>query len=212
MQEMTADLAEVLGVLLGDGCVGRYISKRRYNYQVAFTASPSEFWYYEELVKPTIESTFGVEGRLFIRNDGTTRYHIYGRKLAYYLIEIGITVGKKRDASIPRIVYENGLVIPFIRGIYHAEGSIYRRYSRPYNRQIKTYDNLLSLQIRMKLGTLMRQVHDELVKLGIVVNRLTAKDGVFTLRITTQLMIRKFFEIIQPRYKTTPHEQFFNPP
>ncbi len=58
----------------------------------------------------------------------------------------------------------------------------------------------------MKLSTLMHQIRDELTKLGIVVNRLTAKDGVYTLRITSQLMIAKFLELIKPRYKTVPRQ------
>jgi hypothetical protein len=103
-------------------------------------------------------------------------------------------------------VLEGGQVIPFIRGIYHAEGSIYRRYSKRYNRHAKVYDNLLTIQIRMKLSTLMHQLREELTKLGISCNRLIDRDGVYTLRITSQLMVRKFLEIIQPRYKTMPHQ------
>jgi len=80
-----------------------------------------------------------------------------------------------------------------------------------YNRMKKVYDNLLVVQIRMKLKTLMNQVNEELRKLGIVTNRLGARDGVYTLRITNQTMIRKFFEIIRPRYKTSP-KQVFNAP
>jgi intein/homing endonuclease len=203
---ISADFAEVLGVLLGDGCVCRYRSQGRYFFQTAFTASSSEYWYYEEFIKPTLERNCGVSGRLFLRNDNTTRYHISGLKLAAELIRLGIPVGKKRDASIPSCVLEGGQVIPFIRGIYHAEGSIYRRYSKRYNRHAKVYDNLLTIQIRMKLSTLMHQLREELTKLGISCNRLIDRDGVYTLRITSQLMVRKFLEIIQPRYKTMPHQ------
>ena len=75
----------------------------------------------------------------------------------------------------------------------------------------KIYDNLLVIQIRMKLPTLMHQLEKELPKLGIVPNRLSSKDGVYTLRITDQGMIRKFFEIIRSRFKTSP-KQVFNLP
>lgn len=180
------------------------MSKGRIYFQVAFTASPEEFWYYESFVQPTIEKALAVKGRLFLRNDNTTRYHIAGAKLANYLIELGLPVGKKRDAEIPRAIIEQGFVIPFIRGIYHAEGSIYRRYSKMYNRHIRVYSNLLVIQIRMKLKTLMNQIWTELVNLGISPNRLTEKDGVFTLRITAQKEIAKFLQIIQPRCKLHP--------
>jgi hypothetical protein len=197
-------LAEALGVLLGDGCLGRTTSRGRNYYQVAFTAHPSEFHYYETFIKPTIESSFGVRGRLFLRDDNTTRYHLSGTKLADQLIVIGIPVGKKVDASIPRPVRESGQVIPFIRGVYHAEGSIYHRYSKGYNTHVRVYDNLLTIQIRMKLRTLMTQITEELNNCGIVTNRLTEKDGVYTLRITNQSMIREFLDLVRPRYKNSP--------
>ena len=204
MVTVTSDLAEVLGVLIGDGCICRYRSKGRFYFQVAFTAGPTEFGYYATVVKPTLEAAFGVTGRLFLRNDNTTRYHIFGKELALGLNKLGIPIGRKTDASIPQAVMERGLVVPFIRGVYHAEGSVYRRYSKKYNRMVRVYDNLLVVQIRMKLPTLMRQLNEELPKLGISTNKLGSKEGVYTLRITRQAMVRRFFEVIRPRYKKEP--------
>jgi hypothetical protein len=174
------------------------------NFQVAFTASPSEFWYYRDFVQPTFETRFHARGSLYLRKDNTTQYHISGRRLYPELERLGIPIGKKHDASIPSPVIRCGQVVPFIRGLYHAEGSIYRRYSERYKEHAKVYSNLLTIQIRMKLSTLMRQVREELTKLGILTNRLTEKAGVFALRITTQGMVRKFLEVIEPRYKTSP--------
>ena len=154
---------------------------------------------------------FHVKGSLYLREDGTTRYQVYGEKIAKGLVDIGVPLGRKHDASIPPEIIASGQIIPFIRGLYHAEGSIYRRYSKMYNSMKKVYDNLLVVQIRMKLPTLMRQLFEELNKLGIVTTKLSSKDGVYTLRITSQSMIHKFFDIIKPRYKTTPR-QVFNPP
>ena len=56
----------------------------------------------------------------------------------------------------------------------------------------------------MKLKTLMRQIREEIIKLGIIPNRLTEKDGVYTLRITMQGEVRHFLEVIQPKYKLLP--------
>ena len=204
-------LAESLGVLLGDGCLSKYLYKGTENYVVAFTGSSSEYWYYEQVIQPTFRTEFGVAVSLYLRSDGTTRYHIAGVRTVRTLLSLGIPLGKKHDACIPPAVIRSGKVIAFIRGLYHAEGSIYRRYSKMYNRMRKVYDNLLVIQIRMKLPTLMRQIHEELLKLGIMTNRLGSKDGVYTLRITDQAMIRKFLLIVRPRYKISP-KQVFNPP
>jgi intein/homing endonuclease len=202
--EVTPELAEVIGLNLGDGCVHRHVSERHWSYQVAFTASPKEFWYYESFVKPTIDSAFSVNGHLYLRSDNTTRLHVSSKRFVDFMVSLGLPVGKKHDASIPAVILTKGLVVPFIRGLYHAEGSIYRRYSRMYNTHAKVYSNLLVIQIRMKLQTLMRQIREEIIRLGIKPNRLTEKDGVYTLRITSQNEIRSFLKIIQPRYKLIP--------
>ncbi|MDA4127973.1 MAG: hypothetical protein OK422_00680 [Thaumarchaeota archaeon] len=139
---LNSELAELVGVLLGDGCLSVSISPRHAIYAVAFTASTKEFQYYENFVKPTLESEFGIRGHLYLRKDNTTRYHVYCKELVSYLAGLGIPVGKKKDAAIPATILEHGLTIPFIRGFYHAEGSLYRRYSKAYNRHVKIYDNL----------------------------------------------------------------------
>jgi len=203
---VSPEIAEVLGVLIGDGCLRVSRSGRSQVSQVAFTGSASEFWYYEEFIQPNLEFAFGVTGRLYLQNDNTTRYHIVSSRLVVELSQMGIPIGKKHDASIPPCVTESGQVIPFIRGIYHAEGSIYRRYSKRYKEHAKVYGHLLNIQIRMKLRTLMRQIHEEINKLGVLTNRLTEKAGVYTLRITRQVMVRRFIDLIEPRYKTAPHQ------
>jgi len=172
---------------------------------ITFTAHISEFWYYRDFVKPTIERFFEVHGRLYLQDDNTTRYRAYSKRLVDLLILMGIPCGKRYDADIPEVVRKSGFVVAFIRGIYHAEGSVYRRYSKRYPYHARLYSNLLVVQIRMKLKTLMSQLREELLGLGILVNRLLAKDGVYTLRITRQDMIQKFMDVVRPRYKTSPH-------
>jgi intein/homing endonuclease len=198
-------LAEVIGLNIGDGGVYRYFwGRRNISSVVAFTASADEYGYYEDFVKPTIDKAFSLSCRLHLRSDNTTRLTIGSKKLVNYLVDLGLPIGRKVDVSIPRTILEQGFVIPFIRGFYHAEGSIYRRYSKMYNRMRRVYNNFLTIQIRAKLKTLMNQLREELVKLGIRPNRLIESRGVFTLRITSQHEIQKFLDTIQPRYKFHP--------
>jgi intein/homing endonuclease len=202
---LTADLAEVVGLNIGDGGVYRYFwGRKNYSSIVAFTASAGEYWYYESFVKPTIDRAFSLSSHLYLRSDNTTRLTIGSKKLVDYLVSLGLPIGKKIDVSIPTAILDQGFVVPFIRGFYHAEGSIYRRYSKMYNRMRKVYDNLLTIQIRTKLKTLMNQLREELMKLGIRPNRLLEAEGVFTLRIPSQHEIQRFLETIKPRYKLRP--------
>jgi hypothetical protein len=97
---ITEEFAEMLGVLLGDGCVCKYTPQGRYRYVVASTGSFSEYWYYEQIVQPTSINEFGVVGSLDLRKDGTTRYHIYGESVARALLGFGVPLGRKHDAFI----------------------------------------------------------------------------------------------------------------
>jgi hypothetical protein len=99
------------------------------------------------------------------------------------------------------------LIVAFIRGFYHAEGSIYFRYSRRYPYHAKHYSNLLVIQFRCKLKTLMSQLHEAVVSLGLKPTRLGTRDGVYTFRLTDQVQIRGFLQIVRPKYKTSPRTE-----
>ena len=197
-------LAEALGMLLGDGCISRYVSMGRTRYEVAFTGNPSEMMYYRRFLKPALERRFSVHGRLWLRDDGTVRLHFKSVRMASYLLSLNVPLGKRSDAALPLgISGNNNLLISFIRGLYHAEGSYYHRYSKKYGGHKRVYHQEMVIQVRMKLRTLMKQVHDALKSLGLFPTRLTAKAGVFTFRITDQHEIEKFFRLIRPRLKTS---------
>jgi intein/homing endonuclease len=200
-------LAEFIGVLIGDGCISRFIYRGRTLFEVAFTGSPSELDYYERFLQPQIENRFPIKGRLRVRNDNTIRLHFTSKRLAEFFLSMGIPLGKKKDASIPLCLRRRDLVTAFVRGFYHAEGSIYFRYSKRYPYHAKHYGNLLVIQLRCKLRTLMLQIHQAVIGLGLKPTRLGSKDGVYTFRFTDQTQIQKFLEVIGPRYKRSPRTE-----
>ena len=200
-------MAEFLGMLIGDGCISRFVSEGKEKFEIAFTGNPSELNYYANFLKPLIEGLFPIKGRLRIRRDNTIRLHFRSKRLAQYFLSLGLPLGKKRDASIPNQVKGRELVKSFIRGFYHAEGSIYFRYSKQYPYHARMYDNLLVVQFRCKLRTLMMQLREAVIGLGIVPTRMGEKDGVYTFRLTNQVQIQKFLQVVQPRYKKSPKKE-----
>jgi intein/homing endonuclease len=158
-------------------------------------------------LKPLIEDLFPIKGRLRIREDNTTRLHFRSKRLASYFLSMGLPLGKKSDASIPARVTGTHSITAFIRGFYHAEGSIYHRYSKRYPYHARKYGNLLVIQFRCKLRTLMLQIHQAVKGLGIIPTRLTEKEGVYTFRITNQTQIKKFLRVVRPRYKKSPRKK-----
>ena len=197
-------MAEFIGVLIGDGCISRFTYRGKIIFELAFTGNPSELSYYGRFLKPQIERVFPIKGRLRIRDDRTIRLHFRSKRLAMYFLSKGIPLGKKKDASIPLCVRTRPLMTAFVRGFYHAEGSIYYRYSKRYPYHAKHYRNLLVVQIRCKLKTLMMQMHRAVIGLGLKPTRLGEKDGVYTFRFTSQIQIQGFLNVIRPTYKTSP--------
>jgi len=199
-----ADIAEFLGVLLGDGCISRFVYRGKEIFEVAFTGNLAEVGYYRDFLKPVVEGRFPVKGRLWVRDDNMVRLHFRSKRLSAHLLSLGLPLGKKKDASIPPSVIGNRLIIPFIRGFYHAEGSIYYRYSKRYSHHAKHYNNLLVIQFRCKLKTLMLQLHHAVERLGFGPTRVGEADGVYTFRLANQQQIRRFIQVVRPRYKAAP--------
>ena len=200
-------MAEFIGVLIGDGCISRFTYRGKVIFEVAFTGNLSELSYYKSFLKPLVEDRFPIKGQLRVRDDHAVRLHFRSKRLAFYFLSMGIPLGKKRDASIPSCIRGRPLVVSFIRGFYHAEGSVYRRYSKRYPYHAKHYHDLLVVQLRCKLKTLMSQIHRAVINLGLKPARLRWKDGVYTFRFTDQKEIQRFFRVVGPRYKTSPRTE-----
>jgi hypothetical protein len=64
-------MAEFLGVLIGDGCISRFVSEGKVKFEIAFTGNPSELKYYANFLKPLSKVSF--LSREDSESDGTTR-------------------------------------------------------------------------------------------------------------------------------------------
>jgi len=95
--ELNEGLAEVIGTLIGDGCLSQFWDKsnNREQFEIAFTGGSEEFSYYKDFVQPVITKNFGHRGYLYKRKDGYTRYHIKSKKVFQFFESLGIQIGKK---------------------------------------------------------------------------------------------------------------------
>lgn len=193
------DLSEVVGVILGDGCLSKYWSNSEniWRYELAFTGSSSEYTYYENFVQPTIKKYFGISGRLFLRKDNSTRYHIKSRKVCEFFHSIGIPYGKKSNnlSICDGILSKDDLAIACIRGIWNTDGSIYRRYNKKYGNHKRVYNHLV-MQLKMGSKLLITQVKKVLETVGIESNKIIPESNTFVLRITQQEAISTYLSNI----------------
>ncbi|MFH0714621.1 MAG: LAGLIDADG family homing endonuclease [Candidatus Diapherotrites archaeon] len=199
--QLNAELAEVVGALLGDGCLSCYFARteKRWRWEVAFTGSRFDFPYYREFVSPAFQQNFGVKGRLFIRkSDNSTRFHIANKRVFEFFQNLGIPVGDKPNSMAipPAIMTDKEFRLACVRGIWNTDGSIFRRYTKQFASQKKFYPHYLVMALKMNAKPLLEQAKKILVENGIETTRITKSGDAHVLRITKQESIQAYLEIV----------------
>ncbi|HLC92967.1 MAG TPA: LAGLIDADG family homing endonuclease [archaeon] len=197
--KLTPELAELTGILIGDGCLSKYFANfdKRWRYELAFTGNNDEYDYYRDFIQPVFKNYFNTKGRLFIRKDNSTRFHVLSKVAFDFFAGIGIPIGEKsHSVSIPReIMSTTNLLAPCLRGIWDTDGSIYQRYPKQYKNHPKHYSHLKSMHLAMVSKSVIEDVKECLTRLSIQSSEITTDDrGAFRLYITDQLEIAKYME------------------
>ncbi len=202
--ELSPELAEVTGALIGGGCLSIFLANydSRWRFQTVFTGSADELSYYADFVQPVIQKAFGIRGRLFIRkykNLESTRYYITSPKLLDFFAELGIPIGvKSHTVFIPPIFFDDEeLLRACLRGIWDTDGCIYQRYTKRYKNHARWYPNYLVLQFKTASQKLVEDMKKALDVFSIKSNKtLKTKNNIFVLNINNQSEIQKFLDLI----------------
>lgn len=141
--EMNEKLAEILGILNGDG----HISK--YNYEICVVGNALEKDYCSH-IKNLLEATFNLKSTL--KKEATTfKLRIYSKELSNLLVnKYRLPIGKKtRRLHIPQEVFNSKtLLMSYIRGLFDTDGSIYIRRGKDLVLNIKSADKIFLGEIK----------------------------------------------------------------
>lgn len=203
--EMNEKLAELYGVLIGDGCLSQYFSSyaQKSIFCTLITGHSHDEPYYRQVLQPILINEFGIKGCVRFRNDcKCIRFETIHKNIFNFFKAFGFPVGLKSYLAIPNsILLSNNFSIACVRGIFDTDGSIYSRYSKQYENHKKHY-NYLVIQFKMKSHTIINQIKEILeinniktTKIGVV------KDCYFVVRITSQENVDRFMELIRPSNK-----------
>jgi len=126
------ELAEFVGIMLGDGCLGMYkcSSDRqvRIQYRVKITVNVvDDIRYVETRVCPLIRYLFHIQPLIRKRSgEKTVDILIFNKNLVEYLVKhVGLKLGPKRDcAEIPNWVLHYGLELHALRGLFDTDGCL----------------------------------------------------------------------------------------
>lgn len=127
-QELTPELAEDIGIMLGDGHIGRYVSHGKVTHQISVAGSyDSDEPYFSNHLIPLKKKLFGLDFHLGLQRDNELYIAKASRGLfSFYNSVIGLKSGRKNDAGIPEIIMDSDSVIKsaFLRGLADTDFSL----------------------------------------------------------------------------------------
>jgi hypothetical protein len=146
---MTKDIAEEVGIHIGDGSMNIY--KNIPTYTVACN-SVSDREFITNTVAPLIRKIYKIEPKLRNWSKGSFGFRIYSKKLVEFKTGLGLPLGKKTNIAIPNLILGNKeFVLTCIKGIFDTDGYVYieNKYGKPYPRlEIATTSEKLAEQIK----------------------------------------------------------------
>jgi DNA-binding transcriptional regulator WhiA len=190
---MDENLAEIIGVMLGDGCL--YKIKNSNKFQIRVTSHKEELnyvQYLKSLFRNYFDYTFSIENQktsLSLRNTSVF--------VGECLISFGLTPGNKvnNKITIPKWIFsDRSFLKRTIRGLFDTDGCIYNKYAH-------------YAQIQFKFGCLelTKSLHKAVRSIGFTPT--TIQEDWCKIKMATrwkfylsrQKEIDQFFSVIKPK-------------
>ena len=155
--EISEELAEIIGIHLGDGCISKTTKYQEYAINGDIT---EEREYYDNHVLPIYNSNIfkPILGKEIIaknyEKNGTYGIYVFNEKIVSFFEQLGIKSGVKLDHEIPDCILKNKRLWKFfLRGIFDTDGSIY--FNKNYSVKI---ENRKHNRPRIKLGMTSKKI------------------------------------------------------
>ena len=146
---MTKEIAEEVGIHIGDGSMNIY--KNIPTYTVACN-SVSDREFITNTVASLIRKIYKIEPKPKNWSKGSFGFRIYSKKLVEFKTVIGLPLGKKTNIAMPNLILGNKeFALACIRGIFDTDGYVYieNKYGKTYPRlEIATTSEKLAEQIK----------------------------------------------------------------
>ncbi|MBI2499283.1 hypothetical protein HYV88_03510 [Candidatus Woesearchaeota archaeon] len=126
--KLSNKLAELVGIILGDGCIMAYPKNSIYSLTIAGN-SKKDYYYLKEHVSSLLKELFDLVPYFYLQKDRAgIQLTVRGKMLITYLVKIGLKPGNKvkNNITIPGWILENkSYVQACIRGLIDTDGSVY---------------------------------------------------------------------------------------
>lgn len=186
--EKNAELAELWGIMLGDGCVHKIKKYKIGVYKITVSGhSIDDKDYLLNFVKPLLERLFNIKGRSYqSKSNRGLHIHLDSRRVIDFFEENDFKSGNKivNQVTIPDwIKNEDKLLASCLRGLFDTDGSFYQL----------TNQNSYQINFCNNNQKLLKDVRQSLLKLGINVSRIMKNRRIV---ITRRSEIAKFYKLI----------------
>ena len=189
---LTPELAEIIGILLGDGGLYKY-NKNKYT-TVVFNKNEVCYLNY---VKKLIEDYFAPYIFSFYEDKSEHKLHNNSVYIGKFLLKSGMKAGNKvkNNVEIPSWIFKKNFLKNVIRGLFDSDGCVYNKYG-----------HYLQIQFKFACYSLISSVRNALIYLDFNPTRIqreTRPDGLvgYKIYLSRQGEIKRFFEEIGPGNK-----------
>ena len=134
-REMTPELAELLGILMGDGCIAAYKGNGSSVFMISVSGNALHDHEYCRYVSELFYTLFNIIPRAYkAKNQNTIVLAVRSKALFHFFKSIDMNIGPKKDLHIPHTIpEEKAFHIPFIRGLFDTDGSLaLKKYNHDY--------------------------------------------------------------------------------
>jgi len=156
MADKSDDLAEIIGVILGDGHLEK--SYRSGHYAVKICGGEDDLEYLASFVSPLFSRVFRKQLRNFrFKKARAVMFYIHDKSVLFTLEHHGLKPGNKKDndACIPQWIFENeGYLKACIRGVFDTDGTVFPKSANPRFPQLELTSKINGIQRTFRRGLL----------------------------------------------------------
>lgn len=152
-EEMTEDLAEEIGLHVGDGSMNVYSNKRLFKGLFQLRGHIiDDREHYQIRIKELYKKLYNLNIHIRdMKSTGVIGFQVWSDAIVDFknkLLELPL--GKKENMELPKTINDKALFFSFMRGLFDTDGTVYieNKRGKPYPRvEIKTTFKPLSLQL-----------------------------------------------------------------
>ena len=167
--KLNGDMAELVGIIIGDGCINKYSCQNSYRITISGNKIEDKP-YLDKYVSNLIFRCIGRKPRAYLAHNGAYILHFSYEPLRIFLNCLGVTSNKTRTVKIPELIkQDNFLLRRCIRGIADTDFTLIgcSRFGK------KNYYPRITAQFASE--SLVKDLKESLLSFGFTVNILCNK-------------------------------------